>query len=281
MKDFLVISDGSSEDELRFVCAESLASRFAGSFNVVATTELPPLPMIADAGGAGVYPPPDDGLRDAALARGAELKSAIERRFQKHSSPVTVFRVDETLQFIGRAVAQIARTHDLSIATLPTQGNNSNLCRSVVDGILIDGGRGVLGLPSGIACKGTFDRVTIAWNGSRECSRALSQAMPILTKAREVTVVLVDPTLRRAGAEFRHGDDIIGHLSRHEVQATLARVTSGELHTSEAILAEAARIETDLLVMGAQAEGGLLQWLQGSTSREVFAASPIPLLMAH
>ena len=35
------------------------------------------------------------------------------------------------------------------------------------------------------------------------------------------------------------------------------------------------------LVMGAQAEGGLRQWLQGSVSRKVLADAKLPLFIAH
>jgi nucleotide-binding universal stress UspA family protein len=279
MKDFLAISDGGSEDEPRFVCAEALASRFNGYITVAVVTELPPLQIAAVDPGISV--PFDDVERDAALARGAELKSKVERRFQQHSPSVNVSGVAETPELLDQAVGKIARTHDLCITTLPTGKHDSKLCNLILDGILIGGGRGLLGLPPGSKCNATFERVAIAWNGSRECSRAVSQAMPFIKKAREVSVVLVDPPLRKAGEDFRPGDDIISHLKCHDISASLARVSRGELHTSEAILAEVTRSKAELLVMGAQAKGGILQWFQGTTSREVFAAAPIPLLMAH
>jgi nucleotide-binding universal stress UspA family protein len=73
----------------------------------------------------------------------------------------------------------------------------------------------------------------------------------------------------------------MSHLDHHKVNCVLARVTSGEMKTFEAILAETAKNEAQLLVMGAQAEGGLMQWFRGSVSRQVLSAAPIPLFLAH
>jgi nucleotide-binding universal stress UspA family protein len=123
--------------------------------------------------------------------------------------------------------------------------------------------------------------VTVAWKNGRECSRAIAQAMPFLEKAREVFVLLVDQPVRRAGEEYREGDNVINHLDRHGIKATLVRVTSGKMDTSEAILLEATRMKANLLVMGAQTGGGLLKWFNSGISRGVISASAIPLLMAH
>lgn len=51
--------------------------------------------------------------------------------------------------------------------------------------------------------------------------------------------------------------------------------------TADAIIAEVNRLDADLLVMGAQAEGGLRQWFQSSVSRQVLADANIPLLIAN
>jgi nucleotide-binding universal stress UspA family protein len=280
MKDFFVLSDGTPEDEPRFACAEALAQRFKGFVSAIVATELPAIPAMVAAEPAG-FIPPDDGLRNEAMARADEVKARVVQRFASHASPVPVFQITEMPEFLGAGVASVARTSDLFVTTLPVDDSESSILDSVLDDLLLDGCCGVLGLPHGRSCDASFSTITVAWNHSREASRAVARALPLLQKARKVTVVLVDQPLRRAGETRRPGDDVISHLEHHGVSASLSRVTREQLKTSEAILAEAARMGSDLLVMGAQAEGGLLQWFRGSVSREVLATSSIPLFMAH
>jgi nucleotide-binding universal stress UspA family protein len=225
--------------------------------------------------------PPDDGLLDAALARGAEIKSAVEQRFQKHVPSVPVWNVADQIALLGGKVAEIARTQDICVSTLFLNNDKRGLISSTVDGILLGATCGVLSIPESRTVVGPFKRVTIAWNASKEASRAVAEAMPLIQSAQAVYVVLVDPELRQAGKELRPGTELMTHLRHHGIDAALSRVSSGHSHISDAILAEAGRLNSDLLVIGAQAAGGLLQWFQGSVSREILAASSIPLFLAH
>ena len=278
MKDFLAISDGGPGDEERFICAETLATRFDGSLSLLVTALLPPINVVA--GDPGMYVPLDDEGRQAAVARADRIVSGVTARFSNGKHKVDVSHIVDTQEAVSRGVAIAARTRDLCILSLPGEDDASALHGSIVSSVLVDGGRAVLGLPAASTGSSSFDTITIAWNGSRECARAVSQAMPFITSAKDVTVVLIDPALRQAGDAARPGDNIIKHLERHGVHATLARATRGDLSVSDAILAEADRTRSGLVVMGAQPDGGLMGWLRGSVSRNVFTATKIPLLMA-
>ena len=70
-------------------------------------------------------------------------------------------------------------------------------------------------------------------------------------------------------------------LKHQEIEADLDIVSSEGLLTADAIIAEVRRLEADLLVLGAQAEGGIRQWFQNSVSRQVLADASIPLLIAN
>ena len=280
MKDFLVFIDGSPLDEAHLACAEALADRFHAHIDAVVAIELPPLPIAAMDPVAGVMMPFDDETRDTALKVSAGIQSSVEQRL-KEKCAHSVSRMVEAKEMLGREIAAAARIHDLFITSLPSKKAENQAIKSCFDAVLTDGCCAILGLPLDGSCNPAFERITIAWNGSKEASRAVAAAMPLIVQAREVVVLLVDQPLRRAGEDVRPGDDIVKHLNRHGVQATLSRVTSADLSISQAILSEVGRTKTQLLVIGAQAEGGLLQWLQGSIARETFAASPIPLLIAH
>jgi nucleotide-binding universal stress UspA family protein len=149
-----------------------------------------------------------------------------------------------------------------------------------MDRVLTDSGRSVIGLPRGWKDSQPVHHVTVAWNGSRESVRAITEAMPLLQRAMSVAVLLVDQ-LRRAGDETRPGADILLHLQRHGVEAKVVHISKEEMKTADAILTECKRLGADMLVMGAQAEGGVLQWFKGSVSRDVVARTEIPVLLAH
>ena len=66
---------------------------------------------------------------------------------------------------------------------------------------------------------GTFptvaEHVLVAWNGSREATRAVHDALPLLQRAKVVTVLSIDP--EDTGQPRMEGGDIALHLSRHAV----------------------------------------------------------------
>jgi nucleotide-binding universal stress UspA family protein len=102
----------------------------------------------------------------------------------------------------------------------------------------------------------------------------------MLMKAREVTVLLVDPDLRQAGDDARPGDEIVIHLRRHDVNAKLARVASSHMGVAAAIEAELDNREVRMVVMGGYGKNAFADWLMGSVAREFLEKAEIPILMA-
>ena len=280
MKDILVVSNGSPSDGSRLKCAEALAEKFGGWITAVAVAEAPPLPMMVGDGG---YVPINDQDLDDADARAIEIRNSLATRFQGRPKPATLHALNGYADHIGRGLVTIARTQDVCVATLRGDAGNDNddLQSALLDAILVDGNCAVLGLPPNAAADFTFENVAIAWNNSREAARAVSRALPLLEKAKSVTVILVDPELRGAGDKDSPLDELLVRLSHYGIFANVSRVAKREMLTSTALLAEAAKLNAQLLVMGAQGAGGLLQWFQGSVSRAALSASPIPLFMAH
>lgn len=217
---------------------------------------------------------------NAAIRSGDERLRALETQFAARAKPVQIIRFDEFASVMGGAVAGAARTHNMFVCTLPGQERDFELSGTIMDRVLVEGGRGVIGVPAAYEGGHPIHNIAVAWNSSRESARADAEAIPLLTRAEAVVVLLVDQ-LRRAGTDTRPGDDVLLYLTRHGVKAKVARVAKETLKTSEAILAEAKRQNADLLVMGAQAEGGVLQWLRGSVSRDLVSKTFLPLLMAH
>jgi nucleotide-binding universal stress UspA family protein len=130
---------------------------------------------------------------------------------------------------------------------------------------------------------GTFptvgERVLIAWNGSREATRAVNDALPVLRRAAAVTVLSIDA----AGEPHRRvpGADIALHLARHGIRAEVTSTRSVELPVGDVLLSFAADCGADLLVMGAYGHSRLREMLLGGATRHLLQHMTVPVLMSH
>ena len=146
--------------------------------------------------------------------------------------------------------------------------------------VVLNSGRPVLVLPFA----GTFPvigkRVAVAWNAEREAARALSDAMPMLEKADEVTVITVLTQASSSAAEApRVG--VLDHLAFHGVTAEQTHFTVTDIGAMDALLARAMDTGADLLVMGAHGHYGFPFLHRGSGTRHVLRTCPVPLLLSH
>ena len=58
------------------------------------------------------------------------------------------------------------------------------------------------------------NHVVIAWDGGREASRALADALPILVRARKVTIACLDPSASARGADAVARNRLVAYLRR-------------------------------------------------------------------
>jgi nucleotide-binding universal stress UspA family protein len=139
-------------------------------------------------------------------------------------------------------------------------------------------GRPVLVVPYA----GHRDRIgevaVVAWNGSREATRAAQDALPLLAASASVTVLLVNPDEE---AEIDAADQLVAHLARHGLNASKHVVRRDILAVSDTILAQAAALGADLLVMGAYGHSRLREMILGGVTRDVLRHMSVPVLMAH
>jgi nucleotide-binding universal stress UspA family protein len=140
-------------------------------------------------------------------------------------------------------------------------------------------GRPVLIVPRYGAFERVGERVLIAWNGSREATRAVHDALPILRRATQVTVLSIDPD---GGQQPRTpGADIALHLARHGIAAEAASMPSLEIGVGDALLSRAADLGADLIVMGAYGHSRVREMVLGGVTRHLLQHMTVPVLMSH
>ncbi len=144
--------------------------------------------------------------------------------------------------------------------------------------LLVRAGRPVLITPNWPVNGVVGSRAVIAWNGSREASRALADAMPLLAKAERTLLVIeggdgVDERLAR----------VSGHLSRHGIGNVTTQVLTSDdsIQTGGDILRAGNTIDANLLVMGGYGKSRLSEKLFGGVTEFVLYHARLPVLMSH
>ncbi len=124
-------------------------------------------------------------------------------------------------------------------------------------------------------------RVLIAWDGTREATRAAHDALPLIAAAEAVTVVSVAG--RESDLEQQHPslDRIVRHLERHGLVVRKEEDVQAGLPVCDLLLSLASDIEADLIVAGAYHHSRLREAVLGGVSRELLDHMTVPVLMSH
>ena len=160
-------------------------------------------------------------------------------------------------------------------ATIP--GVMSDLPELVVMG----SGRPVLIVPHSGQPAYPFQRVLVAWDGGLSASRAVSLALPLLSRAISVDVVVMQTGDKKDDAHGEQpGADLGLFLARHNIKVNvIERSIQGD--AGEALLSIAADLNTDLIVMGGYGHTRFRELLLGGVTRTLLQSMTVPVLMAH
>jgi nucleotide-binding universal stress UspA family protein len=275
IKDVMVYLDGSAADDMRLAAVDDIATLFRSH---IIGLFLNPIPLLApvDGGTAGALRPVDP--LHQAIENGNTMEAALAMRLARLEKPVKLRRFDVFADDVADIAAREARSADTFVALRP----NGELQEPerLVEGVLFGSGRHLILVPDGERSKGAFDRVLIAWDGSRESARALAEAMPFLHKAEEVTIVIVGGETAIWNQSMAVAD-AVNHLKHHGIDAVVERAAARKRDVGAKLIAEAERRKTDLLVMGGYGHSRLRERLLGGVTYELLHEAPVPLLVAR
>ena len=136
-------------------------------------------------------------------------------------------------------------------------------------------------LPDGWNGKLPGQRITVAWNASRVARRALADAMPLLRRAQEVHLLIVDAPRHREAHGEEPGADMAAYLARHGARVELQRLDSAGLPVAEVIEEQAQINQADLLVFGAYSRTRVSETVFGGVTRTLLSSAPLPLFVSH
>lgn len=216
-----------------------------------------------------------------------EWVSVMQDELRKHiAESETAFRRDAagaTLEwrtmeeYPHEALVRLARAADLIVMS-PRHSASKVRSADAAD-VVMAAGRPVLVVPEGRHhLRGEV--VVVAWKDTRECRRAITDAMPFLRRAREVIIQAVVAPDDVDAAVFEAAD-VVANLKRHGVNARPAVTpTPPEGVTRE--LERVARMNgADLIVCGAYGHSRLREWALGGVTDDLINAPDCFVLMSH
>ncbi len=264
----MVHVDAARDCEPRVQIALALAHRFEAS--LIGVAGLAPRPAFT-AGGLVIYHEATEHDRRAVRASFDD----IGRRFRDKAQYLKQVEWRTSLELPHELILQEARAADLVIVGARHPGANDLVDPGV---ILLRAGRPVLVVPEAVAPP-ELRRVVVTWKDTRECRRAVRDALPFLQRAEGVQIVGIgegEPEARAKG----HLSDVAGYLRRHGVVAReVWRQARGPV---AAELLRLARDDgADLIVAGGYGHSRLGEWIFGGVTHELLSSSPVCCLLSH
>jgi nucleotide-binding universal stress UspA family protein len=277
-KDILVLVADARIDEPAVRLAEELARRFDARLCATFLTPLPDEPLAYEPTVvAGVWAE----LLGRARAQAESERAKVEARV-KAASCKCELRVAEALsRDLGRVAALHARYADVAVMARSPEEDHGDLRDEIVEGVLFHAGRPALVAPPGWAGESVGKRVMVAWDASREATRALADASPLIDTADQVVIVTVDAKPKMFGHGEAPGAKIASHLTRRGAKVEVRNVESRGRAISAALKDEARAMNADLIVMGGYSSSRLREMVFGGATRDLLRIADAPLLMSH
>ena len=267
----MVHLDVERDCEQRVQLALALADRFQAALIGVAGLALRPA---FAAGAVVVYCQPTEHECRAASARLEDMG----KKFRAQGQYLKQVEWRTALELPYELVSREARVADLIIVgARHTGGNMQDLADPGV--ILLRAGRPVLVVPDTVAPL-QLRRVVVAWKDTRECRRAVRDALPFLQRAKEVLLVGIGEGEAESNAK-RTLSDAAGYLLRHRVAAVHGVWRQARGPVAAELLRLVRDEGADLIVAGGYGHSRLGEWIFGGITHELLVSSPVCCMLSH
>ncbi|MPW22571.1 universal stress protein [Paraburkholderia sp. CNPSo 3157] len=276
-KSILVHLDTSARAHPRLEMALQLAHQFRARLTGIFSTYIPaPHAFFVMAGTAEYY---EEHERQR-----HERCAALERLFHAELARAKV--KGQWIAANGYAndvVPPYTRLADLVILgqTNPSDPE-SFVSEQFVEHIVLSAGRPTLIVPAAGSFQKPGKHVLIAWDGSREATRAIHDAMPFLSLASNVTLLTINATRAEPPRYRIPGADIALTVARHGVKVDVREMTAdSDTAVGDVLLSQAAESGCDMIVMGAYAHSRVHEVVLGGATRTILKSMTVPVLLSH
>jgi nucleotide-binding universal stress UspA family protein len=182
---------------------------------------------------------------------------------------------------VSAAVAH-ARCSDLTVIGQPDPDRPDFVfLEELAQTVALSAGRPILIMPYAAPATSLGQSVLVAWDGGREASRAIADAMPILTRARQVKVMLIHAGTEENPVDAFSKSQLASYLGSHGIDANIHYHDIADISIGDWLLSRAADLGIDLIVMGAYAHTLFRDLVLGGVTRTMLQSMTVPVLMSH
>jgi nucleotide-binding universal stress UspA family protein len=255
--------------------AVSVASTVGAHLTGIAFVYDPIIPVAA----TGYIPP--EVIEAQQRDNEAAAKAAMDRfnaAADRAGLTVDSTKLGASLASAGEQFGRIARRFDLAIVA-QAEPEKDAVEELIAEGTLFESARPVIIVPYIQKAPLKLNRVMACWDGSRQATRAIADAMPLLERAGQVELLIV--ANERGKQDEIPGADMGEHLARHGLKVDVNRITEGDIDVADALLSHAADASIDFMVMGGYGHSRLREFVLGGVTRLMLRSMTVPVLMSH
>ncbi len=239
--------------------------------HALTVVKLPSYAMVE--GGVQVREFHERMLRESAVAAEALFKQAVK------AAGIEKVEWRKSRRDAVESVPIHGRYADVLVIGQPNETDASGVEPDFAERLVLASGRPALVIPYAGDFPTVGTRVLVAWNASREATRALTDAIPILREAKQVDVIAFNPK------DAPHGEvpgaDIGLYLARHGIKVSVSQQTAEDVDVGNQLLSRAADLDSDLIVMGAYGQPRMKELILGGATRTILKSMTVPVLMSH
>ena len=262
-------------NEARLQVAGELAERFEANIVGVAAAQFAPPLYFTDGAAA-------QSLIDREEASIKKRLADLEVQFRA-ATRARGGRVEwrSAMDFPARFVLAQARCADIIVSGGQSAAFSDAFALASPKDLVMQTGRPLLVVPDKVNWL-DLRSVLVAWKDTPESRRALADALPMLRKARDVTIVEVPERDDDRSVVMAGVTDVAAWLARHGIAATARVSEAGEGETAAALLEKVAGdVGAGLIVAGAYGHSRFRELILGGVTEYLVTQSIRSVLLSH
>jgi nucleotide-binding universal stress UspA family protein len=259
-------------NEACIAVAQGLAERFNARVIGVAAAEFsPPLYFTSGEMAQKLI----DGGEALIEARLVELETKFRAAMGRSNEIEWRCALDMPARFIARQ----ARAADIIVTESDSNTLTDPFASANADDLVMQAGRPILIVPDTVRWL-DLRHCLIGWKDTPEARRAVVDALPMLSKTREVTVAEIVEDDRSKAAAVARVNDVVAWLGHHGIFATgLVPDETGD--TAIQLEQVASNIGANVVVAGAYGHSRFKEWVFGGVTRSLLQQSDRCSFVSH
>jgi len=276
-RSFLVQVDDTDQSDRRVRVAARLARTYGADLQGVYLTSARAITPFT----AAMLP---DSMVESRLHETGKAQAGAENRFRAGAGAEQLTAISWSAPAgpaIDAAILHMCYA-DIAVVGQPLpEDANAGFANDLLYGMMMGAGKPLLVVPHYGDYPVVGENVLIAWKESRESTRAVCDALPLLKRARKVVVMVIASPKDDPNVGVHSGAAIAAYLARHDIVAKVRPEVAEDIEVGEILLSRAADLSTDLIVLGAYSRGRLAERVWGGVTRLMLQSMTVPVLMSH